>query len=102
MLISFFRGILGTRSIFVAIEGLSKFKVGGHTLSRIARIENMASTAPAAPSKWPVEDLVDDIDRRQLAIHNAFYRTQLDFIANRRGVAMGIDVINLGCRMPPS
>ena len=33
--------------------------VGGATWSRIARILKIASTAPAAPSKWPVMDLVD-------------------------------------------
>src|SRR3546814_15985401 len=43
-------------------EGLSRLRVGGTTLSRIARIEKIASTAPAAPSRWPIADLVDDID----------------------------------------
>src|SRR3546814_7297535 len=42
-------------------EGLSRLRVGGTTLSRIARIEKIASTAPAAPSRWPIADLVDDI-----------------------------------------
>ena len=31
-------------------------------LSRIARIEKIASTAPAAPSRWPIADLVEDIE----------------------------------------
>src|SRR3546814_11416060 len=43
-------------------EGLSRLRVGGTTLSRIARIEKIASTAPAAPSRWPIADLVDDLD----------------------------------------
>ena len=43
--------------------GISRFSVGGATLSRIARIEKIASTAPAAPSRCPVADLVDDIAR---------------------------------------
>ena len=30
--------------------------------SRTARIEKIASTLPAAPSRWPIADLVDDID----------------------------------------
>ena len=33
--------------------------VGGATLSRIARIEKIASTTPAAPSRCPVIDLVE-------------------------------------------
>ena len=33
--------------------------VGGHTLSRILKMEKIASTAPAAPSKCPVIDLVE-------------------------------------------
>ena len=27
------------------------------------KIENIASTAPAAPSKWPIEDLVELTDK---------------------------------------
>src|SRR4029079_3677283 len=52
----------GTRSIGVSTDGLSRLIVGGTTRSRIARIENIASTAPAAPSKWPIHDLVEDIE----------------------------------------
>lgn len=33
--------------------------VGGTTPSRMERMEAMASTAPAAPSRWPVMDLVE-------------------------------------------
>ena len=51
----------GARSIGVSTEGLSRLSVGGATWSRIARIEKMASTAPAAPRRWPIEDLVDDM-----------------------------------------
>ena len=50
-----------TRSITLSRLGCSKFSVGGATPSRIARIENTASTAPAAPSRCPIADLVDDI-----------------------------------------
>ena len=35
--------------------------VGGATWSRNARMEKAPSSAPAAPSRWPVIDLVDDI-----------------------------------------
>src|SRR3546814_568239 len=53
----------GVRSMSAQLgEGLSRLRVGGTTLSRIARIEKIASTAPAAPSRWPIADLVDDID----------------------------------------
>src|SRR5690606_3632752 len=52
----------GVRSTSAQLgEGLSRLRVGGTTLSRIARIEKIASTAPAAPSRWPIADLVDDI-----------------------------------------
>jgi len=33
--------------------------VGGQILSLIAKIENIASIAPAAPNRWPVIDLVE-------------------------------------------
>src|SRR5580692_6852955 len=49
-------------------DGLSRLIVGGATLSRIARIEKIASMAPAAPRRWPVEDLVDDIDTLEAAL----------------------------------
>src|SRR5690606_31092824 len=53
----------GVRSTSAQLgEGLSRLSVGGTTLSRIARIEKIASTAPAAPSRWPIADLVEDID----------------------------------------
>ena len=42
--------------------GLSRLSVGGAMPSRMARIEKIASTAPAAPSRWPIADLVEDID----------------------------------------
>src|SRR5215469_9369993 len=62
VLISRLRAACGTRSIAVSTDGLSRLMVGGAILSRIARIEKIASIAPAAPSKCPVDDLVEDID----------------------------------------
>ena len=41
--------------------GLSNLIVGGAMPSRIASTQKIASTAPADPSKCPIEDLVDDI-----------------------------------------
>src|SRR5580698_6456002 len=67
-LISRLRGICGTRSIAVSTDGLSRLMVGGAMLSRIARMLKIASIAPAAPSRCPVEDLVDDIDTLEAAL----------------------------------
>src|ERR1700756_2451742 len=67
-LISRLRGVCGTRSIAVSTEGFSRLIVGGAILSRIARILKIALTAPAAPSKWPVDDLVEDIDTLEAAL----------------------------------
>src|SRR3981189_577286 len=64
ILISRLRGFSGTRSIAVSTDGLSRLIVGGAMLSRIARMLKIASIAPAAPSRCPVDDLVDDIDTR--------------------------------------
>src|ERR1700676_3495249 len=70
-LISRLRGACGTRSIAVSTEGFSRLIVGGAILSRIARILKIISTAPAAPSKCPVDDLVDDIDTLEAALPNS-------------------------------
>src|SRR5258706_7308913 len=67
-LISRLRGVCGTRSIAVATDGLSRLMVGGAILSRIARTLKIASIAPAAPSRCPVDDLVDDIDTLEAAL----------------------------------
>src|SRR5262249_30215990 len=61
VLISRLRALCGTRSIAVSTDGLSRLMVGGATSSRMARTEKIASTAPAAASRWPIDDLVDDI-----------------------------------------
>ena len=52
----------GTRSIGVSTEGLSRLSVGGTMPSRIASAQKIASTEPAAPSRWPIADFVDDIE----------------------------------------
>src|ERR1700730_5933001 len=70
-LISRLRGFCGTRSIAVSTDGLSRLMVGGAMLSRIARMLKIVSTAPAAPSKCPVDDLVDDIDTLDAALPNS-------------------------------
>ena len=49
----------GVRSISVSTDGLSRLIVGGATWSRMARQVKAASIAPAAPSRWPVADLVE-------------------------------------------
>src|ERR1700710_3288150 len=67
-LISRLRGDCGTRSIAVCTDGFSRLMVGGTMLSRIARMLKIASMAPAAPNKCPVDDLVDDIDTFEAAL----------------------------------
>src|SRR3979411_2583135 len=67
-LISRLRGVCGTRSMAVSIDGLSRLMVGGAMLSRIARTLKIHSIAPAAPSRCPVDDLVDDIDTLEAAL----------------------------------
>src|SRR5580704_10492209 len=54
--------VLATRSMSQAGDGLSRLRVGGTTPSRIARMAKIASTVPAAPNRWPIADLVEDID----------------------------------------
>src|SRR5271155_5605766 len=56
------RACFATRSMSQEGEGLSRLRVGGTTPSRIARIENIASTLPAAPSRCPIADFVEDIE----------------------------------------
>src|SRR3712207_2701326 len=53
--------VLGTRSMAVSTDGLSRLIVGGTMPSRMASTEKIASTAPAAPRRWPMADLVDDM-----------------------------------------
>src|SRR5258705_7922985 len=61
-------GVWGTRSMAVSIDGLSRLMVGGAILSQIERTLKMHSIAPAAPSRCPVDDLVDDIDTLEAAL----------------------------------
>ena len=57
--------ICGTRSSLVSIDKSSRLIVAGIILFLIAKILKIASTAPAAPSKCPIEDFVDDIEIEQ-------------------------------------
>src|SRR6185503_20878682 len=56
-----FWALSGTRSSAVSTLGFSRLIVGGTIPSRIARRQKIASTEPAAPSRWPIEDLVEDM-----------------------------------------
>src|SRR3984957_14796258 len=67
-LMSRLRGVCGTRSIAVSTDGCSRLMVGGAMLSRIARMLKIASIAPAAPNRCPVDDLVDDIEALEAAL----------------------------------
>ena len=62
-LISFSLLSWGTKSILVSIDKSSRLIVGGAMLFFILNILNIASTAPAAPRRCPVEDFVDDKDK---------------------------------------
>ena len=75
--------------------------VGGATSSRIARIEKIASTAPAAPSRWPMQDLVDDIEICAGGIADQpLHRAKLDLVAERRRGAVRVDVVDVAGVMP--
>ena len=72
-LISFLILSLGTRFIPSQLsDRFSKFRVGGAIPSLIDKIEKIASMAPDAPRRWPVEDFVDDIKRSFVSFENKF------------------------------
>src|SRR3546814_11305666 len=53
----------GTRSTLAQLSlGLSRLSVGGTIWSRRLSMQKIDSTAPAPPSRWTMEDLVDEID----------------------------------------
>ena len=56
-----FRGFRGTKSRLPSIEGFSRFSVGGAIPFLMASVAKIASTAPAATNRCPIEDLVEDI-----------------------------------------
>src|SRR5690606_23672594 len=56
------RALCGTRSIAVSNSGSSRLIVGGAIWSRMASTQKAASMAPAAPSRCPVIDLVEDME----------------------------------------
>ena len=66
-------------------DGLSRFRVGGKTLSFKEIIEKIASIAPDAPSKCPVEDLVEDIKILSKFFSKSFF-TALYSISSPSGV----------------
>ena len=57
--IFFCKGILGTKLILLVSMGSFKFSVAGKILFFNAIIEKIVFTLPAAPSKWPIDDLVE-------------------------------------------
>ena len=48
---------------FIFSDNSSRFKVGGAIPFFIDNIENIASTAPDAPRRCPVDDFVDDFTK---------------------------------------
>ena len=89
--------LCGTRSTpSVPSSGLSRLSVGGTIWSRIARMQKIASTAPAPPSRWPIADLVELIDTLPIALPNRLLdRAQLDRVGHGRG-AVGVDIVDVG------
>src|SRR3546814_711883 len=53
------RAVCGTKSRSQPSSGSSRLMVGGATWLLIASTLKIASTAPAAPNRWPVMDLVE-------------------------------------------
>ena len=51
---------MGTKSILVSIDKSSRLIVGGTMLFFILNILNIASTAPVAPRRYPIEDFIDN------------------------------------------
>jgi len=63
--------------------------VGGTTWSRIESTLKTASTAPAAPSRWPTAPFVEDIDGPFVPIaEKTLNRPELDLVAKRRRSAV--------------
>ena len=54
----------------LSASGVVRFMVGGATRSRRARTVRPASTAPAAPSRWPVIDFVELTARPRACLPN--------------------------------
>ena len=59
--------------------------VGGTIWSRMARMEKMASTAPAAPRRCPIDDFVEDIEILPAALPNSL-STACSSISSPSGV----------------
>src|SRR5215467_3618936 len=79
------RALCGTKSTNALTDGLSRLSVGGATRSRMARIEKIASTAPAAPNRWPIEDLVEDMEMQPASSPTSLC-TALSSISSPTGV----------------
>src|SRR6476619_7661454 len=75
----------------VATEGLSRLRVGGARLSLIDSAEKIASTAPAAPRRWPIADLVDDMETLPAALPNS-----RSTAASSISSPIGVDVVDVG------
>ena len=76
--------------------GFSRLSVGGTIWSRSARMQKIASTAPAPPSRWPIADLVELIETSPIALPNS-RRTapSSSLVAERRRGAVGVDIVDV-------
>ena len=74
----------------------SRLMVGGTIPRATVSAVTTASSPPAAPSRWPVMDLVELIigPARVLAQH-LLHRRDLDRVAGRRRSAVGVDVLHV-------
>ncbi len=65
------RGSSRATSMSIASSGSSRLRVGGARRSRRASRVAIASTAPAAPSRWPVHPLVAETTTESMALPRA-------------------------------
>ncbi len=102
---------VGQDELDVTAPGLVRHEVDAGEIGGIVEVEGrrddlvahgkdakIASTAPAAPSRWPTADLVDDMETRVLLAHQALHRVELDLVAERRRGAVRVDVVDVGRR----
>jgi hypothetical protein len=78
-------------------SGFCKLMVGGTTPCLMASAQTVISTAPAAPSMWPVAPLVE-LTATFFAwlAENGLDGLRFADVALRRGGAVGVDVGNVG------
>ena len=80
-------------------SGSSRLIVGGSTPVSSARTQSSASTAPAAPSRWPVIDLVAETGSEPAcAAEHRADRARLGRVAGRRARRVRVQVVDVARR----